>query len=169
MTATPIRETNKAEPTNSNDKTYTRWRAAVHEASHAICHAANGVIRVKHVHVFQENGCWVGFTSTELQPNVSQYSTIKNDLAVGSGHLAGHIGEGLHATPVPEHHNLDEISTASLVNCALLMKSYNGRLDNYTRKILRRNKTTLLALANVLLIKSKVEGKELSEILKGVR
>jgi hypothetical protein len=166
MNATSIKQKNNDD---SNDQTYTRWRAAVHEASHAICHAANGVIRVKHVHVFLENGCWVGFTSTELQPAVNHYSTIKNDLAVGSGHLAGHVGEGLHANPVPELHNIDEIIASIFISITLSKKSYNGNLDDYTRKILRRNKAPLLALANALLIKSKVEGIELSEMLSGVR
>jgi len=152
---------------NSIDSTYTLWRASVHEASHAICHVANG-IKVKKVEVYRENKHWIGFTSTERQPGVTPLSPIRTDLAVGSGFLAGHIGELIHASPVPEYHNFDEILTAQMVSQTLAMKSHKVDLYKHTGIILLRNNPSLLALANTLMSQKLVSGTQLIHLLKGV-
>lgn len=148
--------------------TFSRKRAAIHEAGHVISHKAHG-IRVKSVELYQEGPHWLGWTATERQPDISPISAPETDLAVACGHLAGHISEMLHAAPVPPDHNLDEIGIAHEAAGIMAWKGQNIDLTGYTGDLLKRNEAALIRLAGNLMLSRKLSGSRLRHLLKGVQ
>jgi len=151
----------------ANTTTYTRRRAALHEAGHAISHQAHG-IRVKSVEVSQDGPHWLGWTATEKQPDVSQASDLRSDVSVASGLMCGHVAEMLHAAPVPKGHNLDEIGRALHVLSIIMDKGGQMDLYAYPVDLLERNRAALIGLADNLMLTRKIGGHRLRYLLREV-
>lgn len=150
-----------------NTTTYTRRRAALHEAGHAISHRAHG-IRVKSVKVFKDGPHWLGWTTTEKQPNVTLDTDHRDDVSVASGLMCGHMAEMLHAAPVPPGHNLDEIGRALHVLSIMMEKGELMDPYQYPRDLLERNRAALIGLADNLMLTRKISGPRLRYLLREV-
>lgn len=151
----------------ANTTTYTRRRAALHEAGHAISHRAHG-IRVKSVEVSRDGPHWIGWTATERQPDVSLASDHRDDVSVASGLMCGHVAEMLHAAPVPPGHNLDEIGEALYVLRIMMAKGEPMDLYEYPKDLLERNRAALIGLADNLMLTRKIDGPRLRYLLREV-
>ena len=151
----------------ANISTFSRRRAALHEAGHAISHAAHGT-RVKSVCVRQTGPHWEGWTATEWQPGITPGSLPESDLALACGHIAGHVSEQIHAAPCPPASNMEEIAHALACQQAMAAKGHDIDLQGYAWALLEKNRAALLRLAENLMLTCKLSGSRLRFLLRGV-
>ncbi|WP_428918778.1 hypothetical protein [Marinobacter sp. DUT-1] len=147
--------------------TFHRRRAAIHEAGHAISHAAHG-IRVKSVSIQQTGPHWEGWTATEWQPGITPDSLPETDLALACGHLSGHVSEQIHAAPLPPASNIEEIAHAMACQEAMAAKGQDVDLQGYAWALLEKNRAALLRLADNLMLSRKLSGSRLRFLLREV-